>query len=273
MRLRFLVARGVPDEPSRIVNDATVILRRRGFEVSTLIAEDSPLPPDRLGKEADLWLLKSHTLVSLSLAGSLYASGARVINRYAACLAVRNKITADRVLHTASVPTPASWVTNDLTLLIPFVRLHPLVVKPRLGSGGMRVVRDEAELLALPRPREPVLVQAHIPSSGEDLRVYVAGERIFATRQSLSPAGEPVPGRLVPVTDEVRHIARRCGEAFGLGLFGLDLIETEDGPRVVDVSYFPSYRGIPAAAEAVASYIAGCADSLASAAPAVRAAR
>ena len=58
------------------------------------------------------------------------------------------------------------------------------------------------------------------------------------------------------MTDEVRRIALRCGEAFGLGLYGLDIIESPDGPSVVDVNYFPGYKGIARAPEAVASYIA-----------------
>ena len=57
----------------------------------------------------------------------------------------------------------------------------------------------------------------------------------------------------------MREIARACGAAFGLGLFGLDIIETAEGPFVVDVNYFPGYKGIPGAAEVVADFIERCA--------------
>ena len=258
MRLRFLLARRVPDGPSRIVIDATEILRARGFEVSSAIAEEQVQRPERLGPQADLWLLKSYTPLSLSLAGALHESGARLLNPYPACLAARNKIVAARVLHEAEIPAPASWVTGDLALLAPMARQMPLVVKPCMGwrGEGVRVVRSEGELLSLPRPQEPVLVQEFIPGPGEDLRVYVAGEQVFATRKPFSAGSFAVPGRPVPVSEEVRRIALRCGEAFGLTLFGLDLIEADDGPRVVDVNYFPGYKGVPGAAEAVADAIA-----------------
>jgi ribosomal protein S6--L-glutamate ligase len=59
----------------------------------------------------------------------------------------------------------------------------------------------------------------------------------------------------VPVSDEVADIARRVGRAFGLGLYGLDVLETAAGPRVVDVNHFPGYKGCPGAAEAVADYL------------------
>lgn len=34
---------------------------------------------------------------------------------------------------------------------------------------------------------------------------------------------------------EVREIARRCGQVFGLGLYGLDMIEGPSGPVVVEL--------------------------------------
>ena len=64
-----------------------------------------------------------------------------------------------------------------------------------------------------------------------------------------------VPGRPVPVTPEVRDIALRCGQAMGLSLYGLDVIESPDGPFVVDVNYFPGYKGVPGGAAAIAEHI------------------
>ena len=273
MRLRFLLARRVPDGPSRIVIEAAARLLRCGFEVSTIVAEEALQRSDRIAQQADVWLLKSYTPMSLSLAGALHAAGARLINPFPACAAVRNKIIAAQVLEAAGVPVPRTWVTGDLSLLAPMVRTTPLVVKPYLGwrGEGVHIVRSEAELLALPPPQEPVVVQQFVPGPGEDLRVYVAGERVFATRKPFSPASFCVPGRQVAVRDEVRAIALRCGEAFGLGLYGLDLIEADDGPRVVDVNYFPGYKGVAEAPEAVADYIASAALHATRAEPALRA--
>ena len=257
MKVRFLLARR-PDGPSRIVTDVAALLDQRGFEVSAGIAEETLQPIDRLGGAADLWLLKSYTPLSLSLAGALHAAGAIVLNPYPACIAARNKITAAQVLEAAGIPAPRTFVTGDLSLAAPLVREMPLVIKPYLGwrGEGVRIVRTERELYALPPPQEPVVVQEFVPGPGEDLRVYVAGDRVFATRKPFSSESFAVPGRQVDVSDEVRRIALRCGEAFGLSLFGLDVIESAAGPRVVDVNYFPGYKGIPEAPEVVAGHIA-----------------
>lgn len=273
MRLRFMLARRA-DGPSHIVTEAAALLRARGFEVESAIAEELVQRPEALGEEADVWLLKSYTPLSLSLAGVLHRAGARLLNPYPACLAARDKIAAVQVLAAAGVPAPRSWVTGDLSLLAPLAREMALVVKPYMGwrGGGVVVVRGEAELLALPPPQEPVVVQEFLPGPGVDLRVYVAGDRVFATRKPFSATSFAVPGEEVAVTDEVRRIALRCGEAFGLGLFGLDLIESPGGPRVVDVNYFPGYKGIAAAGEAVADYVARYAEgAVALPGPAVRA--
>jgi ribosomal protein S6--L-glutamate ligase len=261
MRLRFLLARR-PDGPSRIVIEVADLLRRYGFDVASTIAEEEVQEPGRLAEGADLWLLKSYTPLSLSLAGALHRAGARVLNPWPACMAARDKIAAAQVLEAAGIPSPRSWVTGNLALLAPFARRMPLVVKPHMGwrGEGVRVVRGEAELLALPTPREPVVVQEFLPGPGVDLRAYVVGDRVFATRKPFSATSFSVPGHEVAVSGDVQSIALRCGDAFGLGLYGLDLIETPDGPRVVDVNYFPGYKGIPDAAHAVADYVVAYAE-------------
>jgi len=256
-RLRFLLARRA-DGPSEIVAKVSEILTARGFEISFVIAEEVVQRPERMGAEADLFLLKSYTPLSLSLAAVLEKSGARVLNPHAACLAARDKIVAAQVLAGAGIPAPRSWVTGDLSLLAALAEEMPLVVKPQLGwrGEGVRIVRGAAELLALPPPREPMLVQEFLPGTGVDLRVYVAGSRVFATRKPFSSTSFSVPGQPAAVSEEVRDIALRCGAAFGLGLYGLDLIETPRGPFVVDVNYFPGYKGLPDAAGAVADHVA-----------------
>jgi ribosomal protein S6--L-glutamate ligase len=256
-RLRFLVARRA-DGPSEIVTHSSQMLKSRGFDVSLTIAEEMVQRPERMAAEADLFLLKSYTPLSLSLAAVLQNSGARVLNPHPACLAARDKIIAAQVLAAAGIPAPRCWVTGDLSLLAPIAEEMTLVVKPHMGwrGEGVRIVRGAAELLALPAPREPVLVQEFLPGTGVDLRVYVAGSRVFATRKPFSSSSFSVPGQPAAVSEEVREIALRCGAAFGLELYGLDLIETQRGPFVVDVNYFPGYKGLPDAAEAVADHVA-----------------
>jgi ribosomal protein S6--L-glutamate ligase len=58
------------------------------------------------------------------------------------------------------------------------------------------------------------------------------------------------------VSSEIEAIARRCGSAFGLELFGLDIAEdAPSGPCIIDLNYFPGYRGVPNAARRLTDHI------------------
>src|SRR5919197_3994469 len=259
MRLYFLLVRRVPPEPSPVLVEVFSLLKRRGFEVETGIAEEVLQRPDQLTPTHDLYVLKSHTELSLSLAGILHTQGARLLNPYPSCTATQNKIVTSRILRAAGVPAPECWVTGDPSLLVPIVRERPVILKPYLGhrGRGLVIVRRVEELATIAPPETPVLVQEYIEGSGEDLKVYVVGDDVFAVRKVFSPSSFTRPGRPVPVSPDVRAIALRCGQALGLGLYGLDLVETADGVWVVDLNFFPGYKGVPDVAPRIADYIEG----------------
>jgi ribosomal protein S6--L-glutamate ligase len=259
MRLYFILARRVPPVPSPVLVEVFEILGRRGFEIESGIPEETVVRPDRLSVGHDLYVLKSHTELSLSLAGVLAAQGARLLNPYESCLATQDKIVASRRLRAAGVPAPRTWVTGELERLEPVVGERPLVVKPYRGHRGMdvTVMRSAADLAALGRPTVPMIVQEYVEGAGEDLKVYVVGTDVFAVRKPFSATSFTRPGRPCEVDPELEEIARSCGRALGLGLYGLDLIEGPDGPVVVDMNTFPGYKGVPDVAPLIADYIEG----------------
>jgi ribosomal protein S6--L-glutamate ligase len=263
MKFHFLLARRTPDVPSQIILDVSRILRERGHGVTSSIPEEEVRSLHDLPLDHDLYLLKSYTELSLSLAGALSAQGANLVNPYDGCAAVRNKIVCYQMLRKACVPVPNAWITSDLGSLAPLLRQHALILKPVMGwrGEGIRVVRDESELAAIPHVQGPLLIQEYIENRGEDLRLYVAGKEIFGIRKRFSRTSFAVDGESVPVSREMRSMARLCGRIFGLQLYGIDVIEGADGPRVVDVNYFPGYKGVPGAAYAVAEHIENYATS------------
>jgi ribosomal protein S6--L-glutamate ligase len=255
----FLLARRTPDVPSQIILEVSEILRGRGHRVASSIAEEELTSLNDLPGPHDLYLLKSYTELSLSLAGALSARGANLINPYEACAAARNKIVCYQVLKEFGVPVPRAWVTCDTSLLNKLVQQCPLIVKPYMGwrGEGIRIVRNEREIASLPSFTSPPLVQEYIENDGTDLRLYVAGKEVFGIRKRFSSTSFARDGEPVAVTPQIREIALRCGRAFGLTLYGIDIIEGADGPHVVDVNYFPGYKGVPGAAGVVAD----CAES------------
>ena len=72
---------------------------------------------------------------------------------------------------------------------------------------------------------------------------------MFATikRSPLHPGADVVEEQ-IPVTPELRNLARAVGRVFGLDIYGIDVVETADGYVVLDINDFPSFGKVPQAA-------------------------
>jgi len=232
------------------------ILGNRKFHIEIGMGEELLVQLDPLAVTYDLYILKSHSALWLSFAEIIHTHGGRLLNPFPACIAAQNKIVAVELLRAAGVPTPRSWVTGDPDLLRSIVEERPVVIKPYNGGRGTGVllVHNMEELAKVPLAGDPVLIQEYIQDHAET-KVYVIGEEVFGMRtRSWS---RDAPRWPCPISREVREIALRSGRVFGLGLYGLDVMEGADGPLVVDINYFPSYKGVPNAAPLIADFIEG----------------
>jgi glutathione synthase/RimK-type ligase-like ATP-grasp enzyme len=68
---------------------------------------------------------------------------------------------------------------------------------------------------------------------------------------------------------ELRAIALACGRAFGIELYGLDIIISDGRPYVVDISSFPGFKGVPDAGLRLADYIYAATERVLNGEPAV----
>jgi ribosomal protein S6--L-glutamate ligase len=257
MRLYFILVRRVPDVPSPLLVEVSERLRALGHVVNQGTPEDLVVDARGISPGHDLYLLKSHTELALSVASALAARDGRILNPYDACAAAQDKLLANRRLHAAGVPVPRTFVTGDYDRVAELLDGRPMIVKPLRGHRGIGVeqVRRAGDLIGRPRPDGPLIVQDLIDGPGEDLKVYVVGDCVWAVRKPFSAHSFAVPGRPVPVTAEIEDIAARTAAATGLGLFGLDVIEGPAGPVVVDLNYFPGYKGCVGVAPVMTSYI------------------
>ncbi len=135
---------------------------------------------------------------------------------------------------------------------------YPLVVKPADGSSGRAVHLVSSpgrleSLLPLLAGEGMLIAQPYVPNSGTDVKVYAVGGELFATERCSPLHPDPaVRERRVPLTSEVAAIAAQVGAVYGLDLYGVDVLLGPDGPVVVDVNDFPSFRQVPDAAARVA---------------------
>jgi len=213
--------------------------------------------------EHDLYFLKKASRLSLSIAGALHAQGAAIINPYPVTIALHDKIVTARILQGAGIPVPATYVASRPDLLTPLLARGPLVLKPYDGSDGIgvRVVKTVAELAAVPARRDPMFAQRYHQPQGRDRKIYVVGDQLFGVKKPF-PAKTEAEQRGEPFTPspELCDIARRCGRAFGIDLYSVDIIESEGKPYVVDMSCIPGCGGVPDAPQHLASYLIAAAE-------------
>lgn len=256
MKIYFMLgyARDKADVP--MLAEMIANLKADGFNVAADVAESVIVSPEELRIEADLYILKSKTELWLNLAAVLDAKGAHILNAYPACVNTINKIRTASCLSAAQLPIPRSWVTGDLERILEVTDVMPLLLKPNIGHGGagIRLVRDRAELAAT-QIDDGMFVQELITQVEDELKLYVIGDRVFGVRKHAG-SGEREPVAVEPMIEDV---ALRCGRALGLEIYGVDVIISSNGPIVIDVNYFPSFRGVPNIARPLTDYISACA--------------
>ncbi|MFG2843414.1 RimK family alpha-L-glutamate ligase [Kitasatospora sp. NPDC048296] len=208
----------------------------------------------------DAWVLKTVSGgPGLTLLEAAAAVGLTTVNDVRSIRGVRDKALASVIARTRGLPVPVTYAAARWERLteIPAAE-YPLVVKPADGSSGrgVRLVAgpDDLPCLGSELAGEGLLIaQPYVPNSGTDLKVYCVDGEFFATERSspLHP-GQGVRERQVPLPASVARIAAQVGEVFGLDLYGLDVLLGPDGPVVVDVNDFPSFRQVPDAVARVA---------------------
>ncbi|KJK58565.1 ATP-grasp domain-containing protein [Saccharothrix sp. ST-888] len=267
MRFCFLVEEQYRNDGMPL--DVVRQLRAWGHRVDVLRPGSSLLDLGELirGGDHDAWVLKTVSGgPGLGLLEAAATVGLTTINDARAIRGVRDKAQAAVLAEVAGLPVPATWAAarpEDLAR-IPADR-YPLVVKPADGSSGRAVHRVDRpeELAALaalgerPEGEGLLLAQPYVPNAGVDLKVYCAAGELFGTERTSPLAGDggPVRERPVALAAEVAAIATAVGEVYGLDLYGVDILLGPDGPVVVDVNDFPSFRQVPDAVARVSRAI------------------
>src|SRR5262249_2896742 len=134
-----------------------------------------------------------------------------------------------------------------------------IVVKPFWAASqgrGVQIITTVEELSKVENVEGVIFAQRYYQPDGRDYKLYVIGDRVSGVRRVWPPLTlEDKLGEPFEVTDEMREIALGCGLAFGVELYGVDLITCDDRPFVVDINTFPGFKGVPNAASLLAEYI------------------
>src|SRR5438105_4872035 len=262
MRFCFIIEAQYRNEPMpRVVAKQ---LQLWGHEVDVLEPQATITRLSDLSKQDyDAYILKTvSNRPGLSLLEAAEAVGIPTINNSRSIRLVRDKAVTAAFAHAHGLPTPLTYFVAHPELLkqIP-EEDYPLVVKPTNGSSCRGIYRvdsptDLATLQIDEANESYFLAQHYVENCGFDIKLYVAGTEVYAVakRSPLHPEVE-VSKQLIPLTPELRKLAFRVGKVFGLDIYGLDIVETAQGPIIVDINDFPSFGQVPGAVILVSAYI------------------
>ncbi|MGE5321575.1 MAG: ATP-grasp domain-containing protein [Actinomycetota bacterium] len=215
-------------------------------------------------KEVDVAVARGRSWSVLCLLKWLERQSVPVINSRAAIAAVHNKAEMTVALASAGIPMPRTFIGPLSQIAKQLTAIDfPVIVKPVFGDNcrGLRVLETREQLPALDCDEPFAIVQSFVPGLTHDLKLYCIGREVWAVRKASPLAAGSFAGsarqepQLVPLQPVWRNLALSCGRVFGLDLFGVDCIETDDGPLVIEVNEFPNYSAVPGADEKLSNHV------------------
>lgn len=189
------------------------------------------------------------------------STGAYCLNRADGILASRDKLLAHQILSDANIGMPLTTFASspkDTKDLIELAGGAPVVVKLLQSTQGRGVVlaetRKAAESLvdAFRGLDANFLVQQFVAeAAGADVRCFVIGNRVVGAmrrraaegefRSNLHRGGTAEP---VKLSKKERDTARKAAKVLGLSVAGVDILQSETGPKVLEVNSSPGLEGI-----------------------------
>jgi|TARA_B110000914_G_C15456976_1_gene443883 ribosomal protein S6--L-glutamate ligase len=178
----------------------------------------------------------------------------------------RDKLIACQMMSAGNIPVPitaqvVSW--EDTNRAISRVGGTPCVVKSTEGTHGAGVFLAHTDQHArqlvfqmLERGMRP-LVQEYIEEShGKDIRALVVGGKVVACMRRIANGNEfrsnfHLGGTVekIDIGPKFEEIAIKAANILGLEIAGVDLLESERGPLVLEVNSSPGLEGIEKASE------------------------
>ncbi len=173
----------------------------------------------------------------------------------------RDKLRALQILARSGVDIPKTAFAKhprDISHLMKQVGGAPLVIKLLEGTQGLGVVLAETKtaaksvMEAFYGLNANILVQEFIKEAkGADVRAFVVGGQVVGAmkrqglegefRSNLHRGGQ---GTIIKLTRNEKSTAVKAAKALGLAVAGVDMLQSERGPLVIEVNSSPGLEGI-----------------------------
>ncbi len=202
---------------------------------------------------------------NLHLTAVLEGYGLRVVNSLSSAITTGNKLLSSIMLKKEGVPIPRTKLafTEDSALKALNELGYPAIIKPTIGSWGRLVacLNDVDAAKSVIEDREEMFpiyhvyyLQEKVKRPPRDIRAIVIGDRTVAAIYRISTTGDwrtnTARGGIaenLPITKELDEICVRATKPFGNGIYGVDLMESQDqGLLVHEVNNTTEFKNVMA---------------------------
>ncbi|MCL4694307.1 MAG: 30S ribosomal protein S6--L-glutamate ligase [Candidatus Hydrogenedentes bacterium] len=203
----------------------------------------------------------SITFFGCSVVRQFEQMGVFTLNSSHAIAVSRDKLRSLQILSRHSIGIPQSAFVRDKKDVLPAVAKvggTPVIIKLLEGTQGIGVILADsidvasAIIETLQSTRQNVLIQKFVAESkGRDIRAFVVGDRVVAAmrrraqgqefRSNVHRGGQT---EALELDSEYEQTAVRAAQIMGLRVAGVDMLEAEDGPKVMEVNSSPGLEGI-----------------------------
>ena len=187
--------------------------------------------------------------------------GTPVINRAKPIATARHKFRSLRILAQHGLPIPPSLTVGSAAFLenaVAEMGEYPFILKPFHGTHGRGVMLLDtptsltSAVDALCDLHHDYVIQSFVKEAGGvDIRVLVVGGEVIAAMKRSAPPGEfranihkGASGEAVTLPQEYTRLAINAAAALGLEIAGVDLLETNEGPVVLEVNPSPGFEAL-----------------------------
>lgn len=178
----------------------------------------------------------------------------------------RDKLRSLQILSRAGLGMPKTVFTNysrDVEEIIDDVGGAPCIIKLLEGTQGMGVVLAEdynsakSVIEAFNNLKARVIVQEFIKEAkGADIRAFVVDGKVVGAMKRQGKPGEfrsnlhrGGHASLVKLKKSERAAAVKAATKMGLGIAGVDMLQSNRGPLIMEVNSSPGLEGIEKATE------------------------
>lgn len=186
------------------------------------------------------------------------------VNESQSIVRSRDKLRTMQILSRSGLGMPKTAFAShpsDIKQLIDNLGGTPLVIKLLQGTQGIGVVLAETRkaaksvLEAFYGLKANMLLQEFIhEAKGADIRALVVGGKVIAAMKRQGPEGEfrsnihqggsAQPARL---SRKEKTTAVKAARLLGLNVAGVDMLQSEKGPMIMEVNSSPGLQGIESA--------------------------